>query len=430
MDGYKYLPLAHVSPSQLKTFDMCERKHWLEKVGGIEVPTNAGAAFGTRGHAAVEHRILTGAWPDDPDAVKVAMAGWRFVPQDTPLKVETDMRLEGADMPIIGRIDLIAPEQSVVLDHKFMSSLRWVKTPAELAADPQAIVYCTWAFKEGLLRVNSLAFRHIVYQTKGIPDARTVQAKFMPVELTAAYDRIKGKVAKIAANAQERDPARVRGAMESSDPSPCKAYGGCPHVARCKSLLGRSVWSGMEADKKEEAVDVMEILAKKKQTQGVGDAGAINPPQVATHAPVAAPPPAPQAEPQQDLFGAKADTSFPPADDYADILPTLPSKDSSVIHDPFALPTLYIGCLPCNESFMLLDQWIAPLVAEAAQTMGVDYYAQAEYGKGKTALGALIIHKAKVGIPPVLVVDPRLPASDVALEILRPMYKRIVMRIG
>ena len=78
----------------------------------------------------------------------------------------------------------------------------------------------------------------------------------------------------------------------------------------------------------------------------------------------------------------------------------------------------------------MLDMWIAPLQAEAAQSMGVDYYAQAEYGKGKSALAALIVHKAKMGLPLVMVVDPRLPASDVALEILRPLYQRVIVRFG
>lgn len=429
---YRYLQLAHVSPSQIKTFDLCPRKHWLEKIGGLPVPTNAGAEFGTRGHAAVEQRILTQAWPDgDPEAVRVAMAGWRFVPQEGPLLVEQEMRLEGAKLPIIGRIDLIAPQQSVVIDHKFMSSLRWIKTPEELKRDPQAVIYCTWAWRQRHLRVSSLAFRHIVYQTKGRPDAKTVQCKFLPGELEAAYTQIESKVAQIAANARERDPSRVRGAMESHDSSPCKAYDGCPHQSHCKGILGRSVWSGIADKDKEEPVNVMELLAKKKQAQGLTDVGAVNPPDGSKAEAAAPPTPAPAPAPQGDLFGLQKADAFPPDDPTTEYLPQVQTKDSSKINDPFALPTLYVGCLPCNENFMLLDQWLAPLMSEAAQTCGVDYYAQAEYGKGKTALAALIVHKVKAsGIPPVLVVDPRLPASDVALEILRPLYQRIVMKIG
>jgi hypothetical protein len=440
MDDYKYNLLLHVSPSQLKTFDMCPRKHWLEKIGGIPTPTSAGAAFGTRGHAAVEHRIEHGVWPeDDPDAVRVAMAGWKYVPQGR-LLVEQEMNLDGAVLPIIGRIDLIAPEQSVVLDHKFMSSMRYAKKPAELEDDPQAILYVKWAAQQGYLRVNSLTFRHIVYQTKGTLDACTVQAKFLPAALDAKFDRIKAKVDQMASNSLKRDPAQIVGAMESSDPSPCKAYGGCPHVARCTAMLGRGVWSGLTTDKdiKEDKVNVLEMLAKKRKAQGLDDVGAINPPDGAAQpaAAVAAPTTSEVSDAQPDLFGLQQRTSFPPSEAEAaqfaaQIEPQLQTPTSSKINDPFALATLYVGCLPVNENFLLLDQWLAPLVAEAAQSMGVDYYAQAEYGKGKTALGALIGHKVKVdGVPPVLVVDPRLPASDVALEVLRPLYKRIVMRIG
>lgn len=404
--------LDHVSASQIGTHQRCPRKHWLEKIAGVPVPVSAGAQFGSRCHAVVETRIGTGQWPDDPEAVTIAMAGWKFVPQGT-LLVEQDLRLEDAALPIVGRIDLVAPEQSVIIDHKFLGSLRYAKTPAQLAVDPQAILYCTWALRQGYLREDSIAFRHITYQTKGQPQAVVSQHKFLRQELALAYEGLQRQIERMAAHAAIVDEGAVPSALQSDDPSPCKAYGGCPHLARCTAAAGRSVWSNL--DKKEDAMNVLEKLAQKKRAQGL-DVGALNPPE-APPAPVQATAPKPAA---------------PPADDgTAQYLPQIQTEDSSKINDPFALPTLYVGCLPVNENFLLLDQWLAPLQAEAAQTLGVEYYAQAEYGKGKTALAALIIHKIKAqGIPPVLVVDPRLPASETALEILRPQYQRIVMRIG
>jgi hypothetical protein len=87
--------------------------------------------------------------------------------------------------------------------------------------------------------------------------------------------------------------------------------------------------------------------------------------------------------------------------------------------------------LPAGESYVLLEDWLAPLMAEAASIVGVDYYAQAEYGKGKAALGALLIHKLKAEpLPAALVVDPRLPVADVALDVLRPVYQRKILKIG
>lgn len=426
--------LEHVSASQISTHQRCPRKHWLEKVAGVPVPVNAGAEFGSRCHAVVEARIQSGQWPDDPEAVKIAMAGWKFIPHESTLLVEQDMRLEDAALPIIGRIDLVVPEHSVIIDHKFLGSLRYAKTPAQLADDPQAILYCTWALRQGYLSESSIAFRHITYQTKGVPQAVTSQYKFTRTQLEEQFAKMRIRIKAMARHAAMTEEGEVPSALESDDPSPCKAYGGCPHLARCTAMAGRSVWSNL--DKKEETVNVLEKLAQKKKAQGV-DVGAVNPPEakaVEPPKPAAEPPkPAVQAQPVQPPLFAQG--LFPPSDaemaEYHAKEPPKPEQPTSKMSDPFALPTIYVGCLPVNENFVLLDHWLAPLQAEAALTLGVEYYAQAEYGKGKTALAALIIHKAKVeGVPPVLVVDPRLPASETALEILRPKYPRIVMRIG
>ena len=417
--------LAHVSASQISTYQRCPRKHWLEKIEGVPVPTSAGAAFGSRCHAVVETRIQTGAWPDDPEAVAVAMPGWRFIPQEATLMVEQEMRLTDAALPIVGRIDLIAPEQSAVIDHKFMSSLRYAKTPAQLRDDPQAILYTMWAMREGYLDVGRMTFRHITYQTKGTPQAVTSQVQFLPTGLAGGYIHFQRVIERMAQHAAMQEAGAVPAAMGSDDESACRAYGGCPHLARCTALAGRSVWS-MDANKKEGKVNVLEKLAQKKKAQGL-DVGAVNPPEAPKEA-------EPKVEAKVEAKQQAID--FPPseaemAEYYASKPAEEPPPPSSKVSDPFALPTLYVGCLPVNENFVLLDHWLAPLQAEAAQSLGVEYYAQAEYGKGKTALAALVIHKIKVeGIPPVLVVDPRLPASETVLEILRPKYSRIVMRIG
>jgi hypothetical protein len=93
--------------------------------------------------------------------------------------------------------------------------------------------------------------------------------------------------------------------------------------------------------------------------------------------------------------------------------------------------TLFVGCLPAGEGFDHLDNWLAPLLAQAAESMGVDHYTQADYGKGKAALLALIVHKAKAGdLPTALVVDPRSPSDDLAIEILRPHYGRVIQRFS
>lgn len=473
-------PLRHVSASQIKTFSQCARKHWFEKIMGIEVPVSAGAQFGTRGHTAVETRIQTGAWPtDDPEAVQRAMAGWKFVPQNTKLLVEEEMQLDDAALPVIGRVDLVAPHASVILDHKFMSSFRYAKTPAQLRVDPQAILYSTWGVRAGHLRPREITFRHITYLTRGNPDAQTSQVQFEIRELQTAYDGLRGVIDRMVEASHKDDPRAVQGAMESSDPSPCEAYGGCPHKGRCLALTGKGLWGQLGVtDKAKEKEDAMNLLDKLKSRKAAPapmlealplDYGAINPPDGTDEAPApvekpkkakAATKPAPGMDLQAELameftpvvkvgegqngkrtvgvvaavndalaamgsIEAAPDLSFPPTEaEMADFRAKEARRQANA-------STLFIGCLPSGEGYDHLDNWLAPLLAQAAETMGVDHYTQADFGKGKAALLALIVHRAKAGdLPTAMVVDPRSPSADLAVEILRPHYGRVIQRFS
>lgn len=467
-------PLRHVSASQIKTFTQCARKHWFEKIMGIEVPVGAGAAFGTRGHAAVETRIQTGAWPtDDPEAVQRAMAGWKFVPQNTKLLVEEEMHLDDAAVPVIGRVDLVAPHASVILDHKFMSSFRYAKTPAQLRTDPQAILYSTWGVRAGHLQPKSITFRHITYLTRGNPDAQTSQVQFEIRELQTAYDGLRTVIERMVEESFKDDPAAVQGAMESPDPSPCEAYGGCPHKGRCLALTGKGLWGQLGVtDKAKEKENAMNLLDKLKGRKAPVleslplDFGAVNPPDGVQEAPPvedkpkkAKAKPAPgmdlQAELAMDFTPIKVgegangkrtvgvvaamndelasmgsveaapDLTFPPSE--AEMAEWRAQEAKATYRNS----TLYVGCMPSGQQFTHLDNWLAPLLAQAAETMGVDHYTQADFGKGKAALLALIVHKVKSGdVPNSLVVDPRSPSADLAVEILRPHYGHVIQRFS
>ena len=147
----------------------------------------------------------------------------------------------------------------------------------------------------------------------------------------------------------------------------------------------------------------------------------------------AAPAPAPAAADQAAAAAQPDLFAFPPSDEEmaAHYVETGTTPPTAADLAPRPAATLYVGCMPVGEHFVMLEDWIAPLMEEAAQSTGVTYYAQADFGKGKAALAALIVHKSKVQrLPEALVVDPRLPSADVALEILRPLYSRKVLKLG
>ena len=141
--------LLHWSPSQIKTFKLCNRRWGYDKIFRPDLreretgPTN----FGTRIHKELEVWADDGTVPDS-DTAKAALA--KLPPRDaSTFESEvsiSDPPLTAADIPARGFVDLVVTAPKVaVWDYKTRGNFDWTLTEAELAEDLQMVTYGVWA---------------------------------------------------------------------------------------------------------------------------------------------------------------------------------------------------------------------------------------------------------------------------------------------
>lgn len=238
----------HASPSQIKTFRMCKRKWFWEKIVGLPSPGTAATAFGVQVHALLE-AYLKGGQPPSGNTLhgRAALPGLRFLPDPAdvrPADVERSFQLllPGAKAPLHGVIDLVEPQHKDhngvwlprVTDHKTTSNFRYMKKEAELLADPQAITYLAELVqllrREGLQVPDTLAFRHVYYLTdqRHKPEASPVQVRMDLARLDTGCESLVRTIDQMHALSTCTEPAEV-----PADLTQCGAYGGCPFQYQC-----------------------------------------------------------------------------------------------------------------------------------------------------------------------------------------------------
>ena len=150
-----------VSPSQITAADRCLRRWWFQSVKGFKAPSTPATEFGGKVHTALERRVITGAWMPDLQAVlDRAKPAWQAFVQHTSYLpsimggrdvVELAWTMDDRDYPLPsqGRIDLVCGLLNTIVDWKTTSSTRYMKSEAELAVDPQVILYTDALLREG-----------------------------------------------------------------------------------------------------------------------------------------------------------------------------------------------------------------------------------------------------------------------------------------
>lgn len=251
--------LPHVSASQVKTFQRCNRKWFFEKVLGKRGPSTQAQRRGTAIHEALEVYIKTGAVLDE---VYVNETTGRVVPDPGPgvetfqvrrfveavkehidhekvVAVEGKIRLEtypsGPDW--IGFIDLLTTNK--VIDYKTTTSFRWAKTPADLLEDPQACSYVLSIFRQ-FPEADEFDVKFIYIQTsnKIKVNVKPVEATFTRAECEAVFATAVADVKKMSLAAKYTDPNKVPANLAA-----CMDFGGCEHRTYCdrvvKSMLDK-----------------------------------------------------------------------------------------------------------------------------------------------------------------------------------------------
>ena len=181
-----------ISPSQVETAELCERKWAFEKIEGREKPPNKYADRGTAVHDVLELWQSEGIAVDlTTDIGKMVSAGLKFLPQPKSHKTEHPFLFRTSNAVYHGYMDLRGqlwfPIQTV-WDHKSTTSFTWMKTPEVLRKDPQAVIYTKAVLEECKLEgrelgkeIQRVELNWVYYLANpDTPRSRKVQLHVMP----------------------------------------------------------------------------------------------------------------------------------------------------------------------------------------------------------------------------------------------------------
>lgn len=273
----------HRSASQIETFRKCPRKWALQKIDRVPMESSTAQDKGKLGHLYMEWWLREGmlpnaaavhppfleearrqgtAIPSGPDCeiartAKALIVALKIPPRHPTIEIEKFWRLRVAApdpvdaVEILGYCDVFAhdpasPNPPAVLDHKFVSSLSWAKTGADLLEDVQATCYAVYAMVSTGKPTCSLQWNYGVKGSTKTALARTVATAegvaepwAQIVESCRAMNRIEARCdadyeANPTGNAQRMEEGVPWSLLNvEGNPSHCPAYGGCPYREIC-----------------------------------------------------------------------------------------------------------------------------------------------------------------------------------------------------
>lgn len=455
--------LQAVSPSQIKTHLLCPRKWYFEKVLKIRAPETANLALGTMLHGQVEDWYEKGVEPEHLSAAKVVELP--EVPEpgpgiliEQPRDYKMNMDIEG--VPVKGRIDLIRPPdesgQFLVVDWKSTKDWRWVKSPEELARDPQCAVYLEYGtrlFPEATSGLFTHGYMHTQLKKGG---ARTSSADPKTVEeIHEAFDTLRPVVVAMkqtAAAPDVEDTEAVRSACDAFGGCFYKKEGLCPGVAVSRGVLV-DFDNDSSTNEGEDGMSLKERLAAKRREQEQQQKPEPTEGQKPENSPTDVPdvvmadipggePEPPTVEQQEGpLPGPKVtrrrrSSAINPPD-----APVSEPEEKNETPAPSegSVPTemtLYIGCRPDNEPVTDVADLIAEHTpgllaairkgdAKAVPADAVDLR-ECNFGVGTAALVAFL----RKNPPSGNVYASTVGLSAIAADVLKPMATRVVRAVS
>ena len=227
-----------ISASQIKTFELCQKKWFLEKIQKIPPgPPGYGATFGTVMHGCLERlqlgeEIYPEGWderlrPGDSELVQDLLCLYK--PMVDSVQVEKKFSVPVVeDITLTGYIDLLA--DSYVIDHKSTSSFKWALSAEELARDLQMMVYAYYALSQTSDKESLIKLQHNVFLRRSPAKRRTTVAYVSPDAILERWGEIKQTALKMKVVAGGECPPVAMG-------SQCHKYGGCPYAGLCSGVL-------------------------------------------------------------------------------------------------------------------------------------------------------------------------------------------------
>jgi PD-(D/E)XK nuclease superfamily protein len=312
------MELTRTSASQVKDYDGCPRLWFFKNVLRRRPPQTDAQSRGTAIHSALEGYLKVGKVEDQLPAPGVTVEEFKeYVEVIKPHYEARAGTVVGKGL--VEHKDEMAtyeggPKFVLIIDHarevkvagtvipqiddlKTLSDFRYVKTPDELAKDPQMVSYAEWAIRqyeeENEPPPDFVSIRHVYVRTRG-KKISTERSRLMPpVEVREQWAKIIEKIRSMQKLAAEvTDPMAVL-----PNTSHCSAYGGCFFRPDCHGAPPKSIAEAFEKEQRKSEDERSQnmspqngqpsLLARLKAQQG--GAGAAAPaaaaPTVATELP-------------------------------------------------------------------------------------------------------------------------------------------------
>jgi hypothetical protein len=255
-------PLAHISPSQIKTQRSCPTKWWAEKRLGLRSPSTDATRFGGVLHAVAECYLLplpeeehldyiykTTKSDTDPPPTKADIGrAWGLLKHNISLgllptpgegAVEGEVeKVLPSRIKLKGRFDhlgvVVDPETGelcpVVTDHKTTSSPNYAESEETLRTNVQTIVYGQHGL-ENMPLAPKVCVRFVYYQTKQRKHGWRVEVWLTREEVQRGWDALDEEAKQMLAWYNEDDIEKIPRVVSEAS---CRAfYRDCPARRVC-----------------------------------------------------------------------------------------------------------------------------------------------------------------------------------------------------
>ena len=376
-----------LSPSAVSTGEKCERSFGFTYVDKLPRKSTKAQEVGTATHAELEAWLRDGVPPRTLLLTSSGALGHFPAPKTPGLEVETIFAFRATLLRIPEALDVpgarealqraedvsavfygykdaqvILPGFAFVYDLKTTSSLAWKKTPEELHADTQGVVYAVDALLSA--RAPKTTLRWVYTQTKNAPTSAVTDVVMDWAHVEAL---LANRVARAWRLGLLKDQM-PKGTAKTLPPNPraCGDYGGCQFMPLCDDLtaatgfLSLSRQSRLQTSRETQArpaatrsTAMVSILAKMKSDLSKrGDVAtldeALKAPPVPVSSTVATTPAAPSAPPPAPAPAAPSTPTPTPTNDRASptALRGMLSKLKGEVTVPATPATLPVGVNP------------------------------------------------------------------------------------
>lgn len=455
-------PLSNHSASQVKTYEMCERKWTLESLHRLRGPPSSSMAVGTALHKQIEDWYLRGVEPKSP----LARAGVENLPARGSGLIVIEKALDKADptgaidpdtkkikrvpslftgaFPWKGFIDLLyqplgMTQRVQVWDHKSTTNLMWAKSNQELREDLQLNVYAKWCFdSDAALEVVDVFHNYLVTSTMNQTEVRA--SSISRAENAKHWQHIDARAKEMQVISDMAQQSQDSNFWQRAKPNfdSCGAYGGCAFREMCDKHHNRSIDpnnlynftdsptpAGNPVKNPGEKTMAASDLLKAKIAQAVQKPVENPPAPTAVAAPVVtAPHPAPAMNPVAAMLLKKAQVAQALLD------PAKPAGATATGAQTHATGVGHVGVLPSDApaqgvgipavSDVLATEVSEDLTADASPPAGETTEAKAKRGRRTKAQMEADRAAAEANGAKITEVTGTMPAGVTLQSIARP----------